>query len=101
MGDVTLTFADSILIPAKILFLHPTHNLAFLSYDPSLLGDTPVESAPLSPIELKQGNKTTLVALNHNHVPVCVDTSVTDITAIVIPQRFFDIFYPIIIKFYT
>jgi hypothetical protein len=45
-----------------------------------------VESAPLSPVELGQGHRVNLVALNHNQRPVCIETTVTDITAVTIPQ---------------
>lgn len=47
VGDINLTFASSITIPATLLFLHPIHNLAILRYDPVLLGDTPVTPLPL------------------------------------------------------
>ncbi|KAJ1563880.1 hypothetical protein HK405_000404, partial [Cladochytrium tenue] len=51
-----------------------------------LLGDTPVRSAPLSDEELTQGHRVHFAALNHNFRPVCVETTVTDITAVTIPQ---------------
>jgi hypothetical protein len=85
MGDVTLTFADSIVIPGKVLYLHPTHNVTLLSYDPSLLGNTHVVSAELCTQELAQGHKVTLLAFNHNYRPVCLETVVTDVTCITIP----------------
>lgn len=55
LGDLSITFADSIVIPGKVEFLHPTHNVAMISYDPRLLGDTPVQSAQLSDTPLVQG----------------------------------------------
>ena len=39
----------------------------------------------MSPIELSQGHSVTLVALNHNHRPICIETTVTDITSVTIP----------------
>ncbi|KAI9024808.1 trypsin-like cysteine/serine peptidase domain-containing protein [Hyaloraphidium curvatum] len=86
MGDVSLTFADSIIIPGKVVFLHPTHNFAFVSYDPKLIGETPVTSAVFSKAPLGQGHHVTLVAFNHNHRPICVETVVTDVSAVTIPQ---------------
>ncbi|KAJ3197356.1 hypothetical protein HK101_004232 [Irineochytrium annulatum] len=54
MGDVSLTFADSIIIPGKVVFLHPTHNVAFIKYDPTLVGETPVRTPVISETELVQ-----------------------------------------------
>ncbi|KAI8818396.1 trypsin-like cysteine/serine peptidase domain-containing protein [Fimicolochytrium jonesii] len=85
LGDIMLTFADSIIIPGKAIFLHPINNFAIIQYDPSLLGATPVKSAPVSDVKLGQGHRVTLIALNHNQRPVGVETTVTDITAVTIP----------------
>ncbi|ORY51539.1 trypsin-like serine protease [Rhizoclosmatium globosum] len=87
MGDVHITFADTIIIPGKVLFLHPTHNLAFVSYDPKLIAQTPVRSAALSDVDLVQGHKVSFVAFNHNFRPVVVETTITDITSVMIPQN--------------
>ncbi|KAI9336979.1 trypsin-like cysteine/serine peptidase domain-containing protein [Obelidium mucronatum] len=87
MGDVHITFADTIIIPGKVLFLHPTHNITFLSYDPKSIADTPVKSAIASDVELVQGHKVSFVAFNHNFRPVCVETTITDITSVMIPQN--------------
>ncbi|KAH6578173.1 hypothetical protein BASA60_003769 [Batrachochytrium salamandrivorans] len=87
LGDVTLTFADSVIIPGKVEFLHPTQNISIVSYDPSLIGTTPVKSAPISPISLVQGHRVTLVALNHNQHPICIETTVTDISPVTIPTN--------------
>ncbi|KAI8391518.1 trypsin-like cysteine/serine peptidase domain-containing protein [Radiomyces spectabilis] len=87
MGDLTLTVADSLTIPAKVIYLHPTHNFAIAQYDPKMLGDTNVMSAPISDQPLLQGHKVTLVANNQNQRPVCVNTVVTDITCVTIPHN--------------
>ncbi|KAL7312433.1 hypothetical protein PS15m_008193 [Mucor circinelloides] len=87
MGDLTLNVADSLVIPAKVLFLHPTHNFAVVQYDPKLLGETDVLSAPFSDKTLSQGHKVTLVAHNHNQRPVCLNTVVTDVTCVTIPHN--------------
>ncbi|RKP05648.1 trypsin-like cysteine/serine peptidase domain-containing protein [Thamnocephalis sphaerospora] len=87
LGDLSITFADSIVIPGKVEFLHPTHNVTFISYDPKLIGGTPVKSACLSDTMLTQGHKVTLLAFNHNYRPVCLTTVVTDVTCVTIPQN--------------
>ncbi|KAI8059616.1 trypsin-like cysteine/serine peptidase domain-containing protein [Gongronella butleri] len=86
MGDLTFIFAESIVIPGKILYLHPTQNFALAQYDPALIGETNVMSAPLSDVPLLQGNKVTLIAHNRNQRPVCIHTSVTDVACITIPH---------------
>ncbi|KAI7875288.1 trypsin-like serine protease [Lichtheimia hyalospora FSU 10163] len=87
MGDLSLTFAESLIIPGKLIYLHPTHNFAFVKYDPKLLGDTDVMSAPFSDKVLQQGHKVTLVAHNHNQRPVCLNTVVTDVQCVTIPHN--------------
>ncbi len=48
VGDVLVTVAASIEIPAKIVFLHPIHNFAVIQYNVEAIGDTPMRSAALS-----------------------------------------------------
>ncbi len=52
--DISVTIASSILVEAKILFLHPLQNYAVLQYDASTV-DAPVLTARLSPVEISQG----------------------------------------------
>jgi S1-C subfamily serine protease len=47
MGDVRIIFAGTLEIPGKVEFVHPLHNLAIVSYDPKLIGTTPVRAAKL------------------------------------------------------
>ena len=55
LGVLTLTFAESIIIPGKVEYLHPTLGIAFISWDPKLLGDTQVKSARLATDFIRQG----------------------------------------------
>jgi membrane-associated protease RseP (regulator of RpoE activity) len=48
LGDVRIIFAGTLEIPGKVEFVHPLHNLAIVSYDPKLIGNTPVKSARLN-----------------------------------------------------
>ncbi len=63
LGDVRLTFAGSLEIPARVAFIHPLHNLALLQYDPALLGNTPVQSAELNITPLTPGLPVWVVGL--------------------------------------
>ncbi len=56
MGDVRLTFAGTIEIPGRVEYLHPLHNLAVVSYDPALIGATPVKAATLKAVDLNAGD---------------------------------------------
>jgi S1-C subfamily serine protease len=68
LGDCELCFAGSVLVKAKIKFLHPVHNFAVVQYDPKILGDTPVRSAVFSPIEIAPGDeKLTYIGLSRRH----------------------------------
>jgi pro-apoptotic serine protease NMA111 len=67
MGEVQLTFAGSVEIPAQVVFLHPLHNLALLKYDPALIGSTKVESAKLSPVRPEYGDIIHAAGTNYNY----------------------------------
>ena len=34
MGDVRITFAGELEVPARVRYIHPAHNLSLLEYDP-------------------------------------------------------------------
>jgi len=55
MGDVRVIFAGTLEIPGKVEFVHPLHNLAIVSYDPTLIGNTPVKSAKLADRKIVPG----------------------------------------------
>jgi pro-apoptotic serine protease NMA111 len=63
IGDVSLTFASSLQVPAEVYWIHPLHNIALLRYDPVLLGDTPVRSAQLRVSELDPGERVWVVGV--------------------------------------
>jgi pro-apoptotic serine protease NMA111 len=66
VGDVRLTFAGSLEIPGKVQYIHPLHNLAVVSYDPKLLGSTPVKSARLNTEPLHDGDQVWAVGLDND-----------------------------------
>jgi len=64
MGDVRLTFAGTIEIPGRVEYIHPLHNLAVVSYDPKLLGNTPVKSATFVTKPIVAGQQVAVVGLS-------------------------------------
>src|ERR1700722_12974495 len=56
MGDVRITFAGTVEVPGKVVFIHPLHNLAAVSYDPKSIGNTPVRAATLLTKPLSAGD---------------------------------------------
>jgi S1-C subfamily serine protease len=64
LGDIRLTFAGALEIPGRVEFIHPLHNLALVSYDPRLIGTTPVRSARLDTTPLQEGQTVTAIGMN-------------------------------------
>jgi pro-apoptotic serine protease NMA111 len=64
VGDVRLTFAGTVEIPARVEYLHPLHNLTVLAYDPALIGSTPVRSAEFDTRELASGEPIRVIGLS-------------------------------------
>ena len=86
MCDISLTVAESIIVDAKVRFLHPIANFALIQYDPSLI-DAPVQSAKLATDSIKQGASTIFFGFNQNYRAVVTPTTVTDITTVAIPAN--------------
>ncbi|KAJ3087228.1 Kinesin-like protein kif19, partial [Quaeritorhiza haematococci] len=79
VGDILLTFANSIIIPGKLVYLHQIYNFAVVTYDVRLLGETIVTSAPISSKPLNQGDSVYLVCLTKTYQPIVRKTIVTNI----------------------
>ena len=67
LGDVRITFAGSLETPGKVEYIHPLHNLAVVSYDPALIGDTPVRAADFSAEPVNPGEEVEVVGLKADH----------------------------------
>lgn len=85
LGDVTLTFGGSVRIPGRVVWVHPEHNVSLVSYDPALLGATPVRSATLLPTSLEHGDEVHLVALTGQQQVVSRTTRVSRVDPILLP----------------
>ncbi|KAI8059484.1 trypsin-like cysteine/serine peptidase domain-containing protein [Gongronella butleri] len=82
LGDIFITFANSIIIPGKLVLLHPFYNYALITYDPTLIGDTPAKPLVFSDVELKQGDNCTFVGLNNDHAPTQKNVTISSISNI-------------------
>lgn len=84
--DIWITIADSIVVQAKVVFMHPLQNYAIIKYDPALV-DAPVLSARLGSEYITQGASTTFIGHNRNGRIVHAGTTVTEVTAVSIPAN--------------
>ena len=63
LGDVTVTFAGTVQVPGRVVYVDPVHNFAVVAYDPKLIGATPVKAATLKPQKLTPGEPIWVVGL--------------------------------------
>ncbi|MEE4186400.1 MAG: trypsin-like peptidase domain-containing protein [Gammaproteobacteria bacterium] len=85
LGDVRLVFAGSAEIRGRVEFIHPLHNLAIVSYDPALLGATPVRSAVLHAGEPPLGATLRAVGLRSDSSLLSQEVRVAAIEAARVP----------------
>ncbi|MDH3533924.1 MAG: trypsin-like peptidase domain-containing protein, partial [Gammaproteobacteria bacterium] len=85
IGDVTVTFAGSLEVKAKVEQLHPLHNLAIVSYDPQTIGDTPVAAAEFSQAPLAAGTKVWVVGIKGDHQLVHQESTVSAVEPLLLP----------------
>jgi S1-C subfamily serine protease len=58
-----VTFAGTVQVPGKVVYVDPLHNYSVVAYDPRLIGTTPVRSARLRPEKLAPGQNIWVVGL--------------------------------------
>jgi S1-C subfamily serine protease len=85
MGDVRVVFAGTLEIPGKVEFVHPLHNLALVSYDPKLIGTTPVRSAKLTDRRIAPGENVWVVGLDAEGEVNVRQTQVATLSPIQLP----------------
>ncbi|MEY4376086.1 MAG: hypothetical protein RJB26_636 [Pseudomonadota bacterium] len=79
LGDARLTFGGAVEVPARVVYIHPLHNLALLAYDPAAVGTTPVRSAVLAPKPLKPGDAVWAVGLRADGRLASQDSTVSSV----------------------
>jgi len=85
IGDVTVTFAGSLEVKAKVEKLHPLHNLAIVSYDPASIGNTPVREATFNPETVSAGDKLWVVGIKGDHQLVHQESVVSNVEPLMLP----------------
>jgi len=85
MGDVRLTFAGTIEIPGRVEYIHPLHDLAVVSYDPKLLGNTPVKSATFVTKPIVAGQQVAVVGLSPDFRTQSQSSAVASVAAAAFP----------------
>jgi len=85
MGEVSVTFAGSLQVPGKVEYIHPLHNFAVVSYDPVLIGDTPVRAATLSDKMPVSGDHLLVVGLKSDHQLEHQESVVSSVDPILLP----------------
>ncbi len=85
MGDVRVTFAGTIEVPGRVEYVHPLHNLAVISYDPRLIGSTPVKAAHFSTRDLDAGEEVWVVGLRADQRVALLQSRVASLEAAQFP----------------
>ncbi len=85
IGDVTITFAGSLEVKGKVEQLHPLHNYAIVSYDPQIIGTTPVREARFNTKTLRPGDDVWVVGIKGDHQLVHQQSMVSSVDPLILP----------------
>ncbi len=85
IGDVTITFAGSLEVKGKVEQLHPLHNYAIVSYDPQIIGTTPVREARFNTKTLRPGDDVWVVGIKGDHQLVHQQSTVSSVDPLILP----------------
>ena len=64
LGDASVVFAGSVEVPARVVAIHPTANLALIRYEPEDIGETPVTEIRFSEVDFEAGDTLKHVSLS-------------------------------------
>jgi len=85
IGDVTVTFAGTVQVPGRVVYVDPVHNFAIVAYDPRLIGTTPVKAAILKPQKLVPGQPIWVVGLGDDSQMHSRATEIASIDPLALP----------------
>lgn len=84
--DVNITIAESVIVPAKILFLHPTKGYSIVKYDPKLV-NAPVQTPKFDSKPLERGDKVLFIGHGKNMRPIIDETKIMDVGLMNVPTN--------------
>ncbi|KAH3901392.1 probable Pro-apoptotic serine protease NMA111 [Saccharomycodes ludwigii] len=84
--DCFVTIAESIIVPASVIFLHPTQNFAIVKYNPKLVNAN-IESPIFSDRPLERNDKVTFIGQTSNGRLVSSPTKVSYISSFSVPSN--------------
>ena len=85
LGDVTVTFAGTVQVPGRVVYVDPVHNFSIVAYDPRLIGTTPVKAATLKPEKLAPGQPIWVVGLGDDSQMHARATQIASIDPLSLP----------------
>ncbi len=85
LGDVTVTFAGTVQVPGRVVYVSPIHNLSVVAYDPRLIGSTPVRPAMLKSEPLAPGEPIDVVGIGGDNDLHFRHTQVSSIEPLELP----------------
>ena len=85
LGDVTVTFAGTVQVPGRVVYVDPIHNFAVVAYDPKLIGTTPIKAATLKPQQLTPGEPIWVVGLGGDSQMHARETEIASIDPLSLP----------------
>ncbi|POM79879.1 Pro-apoptotic serine protease [Phytophthora palmivora] len=86
LGDVLITIAATVEVPAKVVFVHPVHNFSIVQYDPKALGAVAnhIESIVLAEKPIEVGETVDYIGLSSNWTVVTMKSVVTKLDRLVL-----------------
>ncbi|KAL3659518.1 hypothetical protein V7S43_015508 [Phytophthora oleae] len=86
LGDVLITIAATVEVPAKVVFVHPVHNFSIVQYDPKALGAVAshIDSITLAEKPLEVGETADYIGLSNNWTVVTMKSVVTKLDRLVL-----------------
>jgi len=80
LGDLKVTIAGTLEIPANVEYIHPIHNLSLISFDKSLIGKTKISPIRINLEPLQRGEEVTVIGLSYDHSVEFQNSSVASIS---------------------